>query len=86
MTMKAAGNGHQMRDIRAAWRHAKTTLHRAESSLGSLIEANNRLLGTLGDAGSVAAKKAVREFNTAIRGIEMRRGRIQRQFSKLMHH
>jgi hypothetical protein len=86
MTMKTAGNGHQMRDIRAAWRHTKTTLHRAENSLGSLIKANNRLLGTLGDAGSAAAKKAVREFNAAIRGIEKRRGQIQRQFSKLIRH
>lgn len=86
MTTKSIGNGQQMRDVRAAWRSAKTSFRRAETALGSLVRANNRLLGTLGDAGAGAAKKAVREFNTAIRGIDKRRGKIQRQVSRLVRH
>lgn len=83
MTLRAAGNG-QMQQVRAAWRHAKTTWRRTETSLESLMDANKRLASSLGDAGTAAAKKAMKEFNAAVRVVEKRREKIQRQFSKLV--
>jgi len=83
MTLKAAGNG-QMQQVRAAWRHAKTTWHHAEASLETLMEANKQLATSLGDAGTVAAKKAMKDFNTAVRGVEKRRQKLQHQFGKLV--
>jgi len=64
--------------IRAAWRNTRSAWRHTESSVGALMRANKRLFLNLGKAGAVAAGRARREFESAVKSLESS-GRLAKQ-------
>jgi hypothetical protein len=84
MSTKIASSARS-KAIRSAWRNARTAWRKTETSVGGLLRANKALFVSLGAAGAVAARRARRELESAVKSLEQSGRQAKLKFEQMAY-